>query len=211
MHRGDAHRAVRGGKVEDAEVRHHAAQVVEAAGARAGGCRPVVADPADDVDRGHERARVVVGDPVGGGVVDRVARCPAHPDELGLGLGVVADGGDVLVAELVDLAGHHHDVAPSGPDDGEDRLVGHVGLAHEFGGLGGEGGDAVDQRRLAVGEDEVRGEGRLGQPGAEGRDRAEGAGHDLAIAAPGLGAGDRADVCSGDVAHCSDLQVSTAD
>ena len=56
----------------------------------AGRGRPGVADAADDVDLLDEGAHAVVGHPVAGGVVDRVARRAAHADELHLGLGRAA-------------------------------------------------------------------------------------------------------------------------
>ena len=50
----------------------------------------------------------------------------------------------------------------------------------------------VDQGGVPVGQHQVGGEGEPGQPGPERGGGAEGAGHDLAVAAEHLGAGDRA-------------------
>ena len=205
--RAQAHGAVGRLEVEHAEVRDDAADVVEARGAGAGRGGPGVADAADDVDLLHEGAHGVVGHPVAGRVVDRVARRAAHADQLHLGLGVRADGRDVLVARAVDLARHHHHVAPARPHHVEDGAVGHGRLADQLGRAGGDGRRADHQRRLAVGEHDVGREGELGQPGAEGGDGAERAGHDLARLAPGVGAGDDAGLGPGHagVAHAVTL------
>ena len=157
-----------------------------------------VAHAADHVDLLHEGAHGVVGHPVAGGVVDRVARRAPYTDELHLGLGVRPDGRDVLVARAVDLARHHHHVAPARPHDVEDAAVGHVRLTDEVGRAGGDGRRPDHERGLAVGEHDVGREGQLGQPGAECGDGAEGAHHDLTRLAPDLGAGDDAGLGPGD-------------
>ena len=203
MVRAQAHGALRRLEVEDAEVGDDAPDVVEARRPGPGRGGPGVADAAHHVDLLHERAHGVVRHPVAGGVVDRVAGRAAHADELHLGPVVGPDGRDVLVAGAVDLARHHHDVAPARPHDVEHAAVGHGGLAHQRRRRGGEGRRADHERGLAVGEDELGGEGQLGQPGPEGGDGAERAGHDLTRPAPGVGAGDDAGLRPGDagVAH----------
>ena len=190
--RAQPHGALGRLEVEHAEVRDDPGDVVEASGAGAGRRGPGVADPTDHVDLFHEGAHGVVGHPVAGRVVDRVARRAAHADELHLGLGVRADGRDVLVAGAVDLARHHHHVAPARPHDVEDGAVGHVRLADELGRAGGDGrGPTISAASPSVSDDVGR-EGALGQPGAEGGDGAERADHDLARVAPDVGAGDDA-------------------
>ena len=120
-------------EVEDPEVGHHHADVVEARGGRPGRGGAVVADAAHHVDVLDEAARRVGGNPVARGVVEAVARSAPHPDELRLGPGPVADGAEVLVAEAVDLRRHHHDVAPARPHHVEHPPVGHPRLEHELG------------------------------------------------------------------------------
>ena len=83
--RAQPHGAVRRLEVEDAQVRDDAADVVEAGGTGPGGGGPGVAHPAHHVDLLDERAHAVVGHPVAGRVVDRVARGAAHADQLHLG------------------------------------------------------------------------------------------------------------------------------
>ena len=78
--------------------------------------RPVVADARDHVDLRDEGLRAVVRDPVAGRMVDRVARRAAHAEQLRARLLRIADAGDVLVAEAIDLGGAHHHVAPPGPE-----------------------------------------------------------------------------------------------
>ncbi len=62
-------------------------------------------------------------------------------------------------------------------------------LEDELGPVGGDRRGVGHERRLAVGEDEVGLEGEPGQARTDGGDRPEGAGHDLPVAAPGLGTG----------------------
>ncbi len=180
MVRAQPHGVVRRLEVEDPEVRDHAGDVVKAGGPRTRGGGPGVAHTADDVDLLHEGAHGVVGHPVAGGVVDRVTRRAAYADELDLGLVVRSDGRDVLVARAVDLARHHHHVAPARPHDVEDGAVGHSRLADQFGGPGAEGRRADHQRGFTVGEHDVGRKGELGQSGAQCGDGAERADHHFA-------------------------------
>ena len=87
----------------------------------------------------------------------------AEAEQLHLRPAVVgADGGEVLVAERVELAGAHDHVAPTAPSDVEHRPVGVVGLDRRAAGPG-EGGVVGDQRGLAVRHHQVgleRGAGR---------------------------------------------------
>src|SRR5207245_7785669 len=109
---------------EHAEVGYDATDLVEPRrlGAEVGGA--VVADPAHRVDALDEDVGRMVGHPVAGDVVDRVAGRATEAEQHRLRHGVVADGGDVLVAVPVDLARTHHHVPPSRPADVEHRPAG---------------------------------------------------------------------------------------
>ena len=73
----------------------------------------VVPDAGHDVDLLHEHLGRVVGDPVAGDVLHRVAGRAAHAEQLHLRVRRVADEGEVLVAVAVDLA-----TRPSSRDGG---------------------------------------------------------------------------------------------
>ena len=73
-------------------------QVVGLVGRRAERGGAIVADPRDDVDGFDEDLRGLVRHPVARGVADGVAGRAAHSEELRLGLGVITDAGEVLVA-----------------------------------------------------------------------------------------------------------------
>src|SRR5262249_18565737 len=115
-----------------------------------------------------------------------------HADELALRPPPVADAGDVLVAEAIELGGAHHDVAAASPDEVEDKTVGQPAL---------DGARNAEEASAAVAEQEVGRESRAGEASAQGGDEADGAGQDLAVSAPGLRAGDRAQLGEGVVAH----------
>src|SRR5207344_707291 len=104
--------------------------VVVAGGAGAGRLRPGRADASDDVDLLDDDAGRVLRDPVRRAVVDRVARRAAGAQELPLRSGEVTDGGDVLVAVLVDLGGAHHHVPLAVGDDVEDASEWNPALDH---------------------------------------------------------------------------------
>ena len=126
-------------------------------------------------------------------MVHGVAWRAANAEELRLRPGPVPDAGDVLVAELVELRGAHHHVPLAGGQHGEHLAERQPALGDPLAWLAAFTSRA-QQRRLAVGQQQVRLEGELRQPGAQGRDDAHRAGEDRAVAAPGLGAGDDADL-----------------
>jgi hypothetical protein len=186
VHGEQAHGVVRRAEVEDGQVRDDPVHVVVLARG------VVVADTGHDVHGVHEDARVVPGDPVARAVVGGVARCAAEPQQLPGRLLVVADAGDVLVAEAVDLVRAHHHVPAAVRHDVEHPPVRHPALHR---GLRGQ------QERLAVGQQQVGLGGQPGQPRAQRGQQAHRAGQDLARAEEQVGARHRADLGPGHVAH----------
>ena len=186
VHGPQAHLALGGGEVQHGQVRDHDPHLVEPGRPQAERRRPVVAHPADHVHRLGEHPAGVPRDPVAGRVVDRVARRAAHAEQLGLGPGPVADAGDVLVAEPVNLRGAHHHVPVPAGHHREHRPVRQPAL------------DNVAARRqkvrLPVGQQKVRREREPRQPGPERRDEPHRAGQDRAVPAPRLRARNHADL-----------------
>src|SRR5580700_963695 len=130
MDRADPHAVVRRREVKHRQVGHDDPQFVEPGLDRPERGRPVVTDAADHVGPLHEDPARVPGHPVADRVVDRVARGAAHAKQLGLRAGVVADTGDVLVAEPVELRGAHHHVPQPGRQHREHVAVGQPALGH---------------------------------------------------------------------------------
>ena len=151
----------------------------------------------DDVDAGHEGAGRVVGHPVGGGVVDEVAGGAAQAEQLGLGLSPVADGGRVLVAVGVDLAGAHDYVTPTRPDDIEYVAVRHPGLDEPLGIVVAHRDRVGGQYRHGVSHHHGRFEGGAGQAPTDDRRGPDRVAEDLAVSPEGFGDG-----------HCTDLIAS---
>jgi hypothetical protein len=135
----------------------------------------------------------VVGHPVRRRVVDRVARGAAIAEQLHLRALVVADGGEVLVAVLVDLRAAHHHVTAAVPHPPEHLAVG-VEVLHDLAVRPRERFVVGDQAGLAVGHGEVGLEGGAGEPPADHGDGADGVGQDLAVTAEALRHGDHAHV-----------------
>jgi len=127
----------------------------------------------------------VVGHPVRGDVVDGVAGCAAVAEQLHLGLGVGADGGDVLVAVAIDLGGAHHHVPTAVPHPAEHLSVG-VEVLDDRAARPLEGFVVGDEAGLAVGHGQVGLKGGPGEPATDHRDGADRVGQDLAIAAEAL-------------------------
>jgi len=113
---------------------------------------------------------------------------------------VVADGGQVHVAVGVDLARDHHHVSFTVPHDVEDGAEGNPRL-YLLGYRRADGPGAADQGCLAVGEQQVRGEGVPGQARPDRRNGAEGADQNLAVVPEGLCAGDGAHLGAGYFGH----------
>jgi hypothetical protein len=141
----------------------------------------------------------VIAHEVAGGVTDRVARRPAEAQQLGLGLVPVADGGQVLVAVAVDLAGAHHHVALPVPEQLKHAAVGipvlddAVGVGpSDRGRVGGQGGQPVGDRQVGL-------EGGPRQAAADQRHVADRVAEDLAVAPERFGDGDGAVVGAGDI------------
>ncbi len=136
----------------------------------------------------------LVRDPVARDMGDRVARGAAHAEQLGRRFRVGADAGEVLVAEAVDLARGHDDVAVAVPEVVEDRAEGEPGFDDRGFGGARDGARVVDDGADAVGHQKIGLEGQLREPRADGRGRAEAARQDLAVAAKRLGRRHRADL-----------------
>src|SRR5262249_56760297 len=91
---------------------------------------PVIADPTDHVDPVDQDAPSVPRQPVAHWMVQRVAGSTANAEQLSLGPSPVADTGDVLVAELVQLRGTHHHVPPARRQHREDLAERQPALGH---------------------------------------------------------------------------------
>ena len=189
-------------EVEDAEVRDHAADLVEARGTFAERRRPVVADARDHIDLRDEGFGPVIRDPVAGRVVDGVARRAAHAEQLRARMLGIADAGDVLVAEAIDLGGAHQHVASPRPEQVEDAAIGQPALDHGLEAVRrAQRGDVVQHVVQAVRDQQVGGEAELREARAQRREHADRAGQDLAVAAEALGEGDGAQLGSRELAH----------
>ena len=193
VHRPETHAVVVRLEVEHGQVGDDEADLVEPGRLLAERRGAVVPDPADRVDALAQHRRAVVRHPVGGRVVDRVAGRAPVAQQLHLRLPVVADGGEVLVAVLVDLGAAHHDVATAVPHPAEHLPI-RVEVLDDlaFGPL--ERLVVGDEPSLPVRHGEVGLEGGAGQASPDHRDGPDRVGQDLAVAAEALGHGDDAHV-----------------
>ena len=149
--------------------------------------------------------------PVARGVVDRVPRGSADPEELHLRPAPVPDARDVLVAEPVQLRRSHHHVAPAGRDHVEHGAERHPPLHDLAVRVVAEGLRIRNREGLAVGDQQVGLEGGLRQPGSERRDDTHRAGQDLAVTSPRLRARHHAEVhAAGSGPHDSPRRLRTA-
>ena len=167
------------------------------------GSGAVVAHAGNHIDFFHENPCAVFGDKITGGVIEGVARSPSHAQQLGLGLLVGSDAGKVLIAKLVDLAGHHHHMAPGGPNDiVEEESEGHPSaLDRFFLHRAAHWENRFDSRRDAVGHEKIRGEGQLGQSATHGWGCPKCAHQDFAVIPEGFRDGDGTDFGTGYFTH----------
>ncbi|CAB4951501.1 unannotated protein [freshwater metagenome] len=84
-------------------------------------CGTVVANSRNRVDLFHEDTIGLITNEIRGRVVDRVARSSTNTEKLRLRLVPVANIGNVLIAERVDLACTHHHMATTAPQGIEHR------------------------------------------------------------------------------------------
>ena len=167
---------VRGGEVQHGQVGDDQPQVVEPARRRRAGRGAVVARRPQTMSTcGHEHPRRVLAHPVAGRVVDRVARRAARPraaatlgraqspmhemfwlPNRSIWLAPIITCRRPLASDVEHAAGTAASPRPPGAVPGRGPI----------------GGDASEQVRLAVGEQQVRRDGQPGQPGAERGDRA---------------------------------------
>ena len=186
-------------EVVDRKIRHHSAKFMVSLDPLAELGGTVVTDTRNGVDLLDEDAVGLIADEVRGGVVDRVARSAAHSEELRLGLVPVADVGDVLIAEGVDLTGAHDHVAATAPKSVEHGTERDPALDLLVGPTDGE--IVGHEEGFAVAHEKVGFEGGAGEPSPEHGDGAHSRREDLAIAAERVGDCDDADLTEGCIAH----------
>ena len=147
-------------------------------------------------------------------MVDQVAGCAAHTEQLGLRLAiVVTDGCEVLVAIAVDLGCSHDDMPLARPDLIEDRAERHVRLDDGIGRVAAERKISLDRIRDRVGEHQVGFERGPGEATGNHRHGAHRVAQHLTVATERLGEGDDADLGKrrfGGVTHACPLSSSLA-
>ena len=147
-------------------------------------------------------------------MIDQVAGCAAHAEQLGLRLAiVVADGCEVLVAIAIDLGGSHDDMALARPDLIKDRAERHVRLDDGIGRVAAERKISLDRIRNRVGEHQIGLERGSGEATGNHRHGAHRVAQHLTVATERLGEGDDADLGErrfGGVAHACPLSSSLA-
>ena len=211
MQRHCAHLVIRAVEVEHTEVGHHPVHVDEAVGWVVG-IDLVPTYSGHDIDRVTEHPLGVIAHPVAGGVVDRVAGCAPDPEHLAGGMLQRSERRQVLVAVTVDLVGAHHHMASAPGQCLEHPPEGHPALDRRG---CSDGGGVGDEPRLAVGQQDVGGEGQPSQPGADRHDGGHRADHDLAGVTEQFGTGDCAHLGAGCGHHfcasfCSSANARTA-
>ena len=140
-----------------------------------GACAPsargaVVADAGHDVDAAPRttRGRMVRDRSSWSGWLMVLPGAPRMPSSCALGRRRVADAGDVLIAEAIDLRRAHHDVAPARPDDVEDRAVGQLAFDDLRVRVRPSAGTLRHEARDAVGQQQIRARTWLGEARADG-------------------------------------------
>jgi hypothetical protein len=133
-----------------------------------------------------------------------------HAEQLRLRLARITDGGEVLVAVAVDLAGTHDHVATAAPHHVEDRPERDVALDHALGVHRTDRDRVRHEHRDGVGHHQVRFERLAGQPAAAHRHHTDRVAQDLAVAAERLG--DRRDthLVERDVTHLDPPRAAMA-
>ena len=197
MQRQRAHLMVGSVEVEHAEVGHHPEHVDEPV-CGVGRIDLVPADSRHHVDGIAEHPLGVIADPVARRVVDGVPRCTAHSEHLAGGMLKRAECGQVLIPIPVNLIGTHDDVAPAPCQRLEDAAERHPALDRA---CGTERGGVGQQPGLAVGQQDVGGEGQPRESGSDGHHVRHRAHHDLASIAEEFGARDGAHLGSGHGHH----------
>ena len=143
------------------------------------------------------------GDEVAGSVINGVAGCPPHAQKLGFWLFMGADAGEVLIAISVDLTGHHHHRAATGPDYVvKEEAKGHPGAQHRFfRGFSADRNHALGPGGHTVCHEQVRFESQSSESTAHRGGRSESADQQLTVSSEGLGDGDGTNFGTRGIAH----------